>query len=154
MSSKVSFSGSGCDPNYNEAVNHLNDVGGGTPLNAAAAAGSKEFIEELLKVDGIDIELATDSGNRPIHQSARNGHLEVIKLLLEAGADVNARGKWNFSAALSAADYGKFDALKELFNHGADLDAQDTRWGNTPLIRATQRSERPIVKYRHIISLT
>ena len=124
----------------------MNDVGGGTPLNAAAAAGSKEFIEELLKVDGVDLEFATESGNRPIHQAAMNGHLEIVKLLLEAGADVNSRGIWNFSAALLAVHSEEFDVLKELFNHGADLDSQDTEWGWSPLIRATQRSERPIVK--------
>ena len=107
---------------------------------------SEEFMEELLKVDGVDFG-PTSTGSFPIHSAALNGHLEVLKLLLEAGADVKARNDLNITSVHLAVANDRLDMLKELFKHGADLNAQDADWGFTPLIIATAtRSSRAIVK--------
>jgi ankyrin repeat protein len=58
--------------------------------------------------------------SRSITQIAvKEGDLEVFRLLLSRGANVNAQGGYKGSA-LSAAAHGHNTMLKELLQHGAD----------------------------------
>ena len=60
----------------------------------------------------------------PLHtacsSSINNGSLEVLKLLLERGADGNACNKWRETPLLIAANNGHRTAVELLLDHGAD----------------------------------
>ena len=45
----------------------------------------------MLCADGIQVNRSLTDGQSPVFVAAEKGHLEVIKLLVAAGADVNAR---------------------------------------------------------------
>jgi len=68
-----------------------------------------------------------ESGNcdslTPLHKAARNGQAEVIKLLLDRGADVNAIDKARIrgSPLHHAVSMGHLDCVRILCDHGADL---------------------------------
>ena len=62
-----------------------------TALHMAAYAGHASTVELLLAFDAHHSALACDA-TMPLHFAAQNGHIEVCKLLLKAGAKVNARG--------------------------------------------------------------
>ena len=69
---------------------------GSTSLHLAAARGDLSAVErEIERLDarggsGTSID-ATDANNwRPLHEAARGGHLEVVKKLVDAGADLGA----------------------------------------------------------------
>ena len=51
------------------------------------------------------------------------GDLEGIKLLLRAGADVNARNESGMTPLMRAAGTGRTDIIQELLEQGADLNA-------------------------------
>lgn len=62
------------------------DSNGATPLWLAAGKGNADLVRELLKA-GAKVDVTpNDDIRQPIHQAARNGHVEVARILLDAGA--------------------------------------------------------------------
>jgi ankyrin repeat protein len=62
--------------------------------------------------------------------AAKNGHRQVVKLLVNKGADVNAQGG-NLGNALQAASYrGDEAVVKMLLNKGANVNAESGEYGN------------------------
>ncbi|KAF6818360.1 ankyrin repeat domain-containing protein 52 [Colletotrichum plurivorum] len=59
-------------------------------------------------------------------------------MLLEAGADPNARGNAGLTALHYAAEAGNGQIIRKLLDHGAEVDAEadDEQFGDTPLCRA------------------
>ena len=53
--------------------------------------GHLDVVRELLCADGIQVNRSLTDGQSPVLAAAEEGHSEVIKLLVAAGADVNAR---------------------------------------------------------------
>jgi uncharacterized protein len=64
--------------------------------------------------------------------ACRNGHTAVAALLLERGANVNAKGVFGGTALHWAAINGHEDTVAFLVAHGADLTIQDSKFDSTP----------------------
>ena len=62
-------------------------------------------------------------GGRPLHLAAAQGRAQVVRLLIEAGADVNARAPGGMTPLFHAAALGHTEALLALVAAGADLEA-------------------------------
>jgi ankyrin repeat protein len=108
----------------------LGGVIAGSPLSYAAYHCRIEAVKYLIH-KGADINNATgyadygDSGGglRPLHMAASSGCTEVIKLLLDAGADIDVRANERRGAALAMAAYaGHSKSVKYLLERGADVD--------------------------------
>ncbi|KAF7937658.1 uncharacterized protein EAE98_001972 [Botrytis deweyae] len=65
----------------NQADNALN-----TPLHGASLVGYDKIVEFLLSKD-CNVDVVNDLGDTPLHDAIDNGHVEVVRLLLEYGAD-------------------------------------------------------------------
>lgn len=48
-------------------------------------------------------------GLHPLHNACSFGHVDVVRLLLEAGAEPNTTDNWNFTPLHEAAQKGKID---------------------------------------------
>jgi ankyrin repeat protein len=57
---------------------------------AAAAEGDLATVESELTRHPTLVRASNDTGDTPLHQAARNGHVHVVRALLAAGADVDA----------------------------------------------------------------
>jgi ankyrin repeat protein len=57
----------------------------------------------------------------PLHHAAENGRVEIMTMLLDAGADINAVDRLQQSACHKAIWDNHFDALKLLVERGANL---------------------------------
>jgi ankyrin repeat protein len=70
--------------------------------------------------------------------AAANGHLDIVRLLLQAGADVKAKDDQSGDTALiAAAGGGHSDLIKPLVAAGADVEARNAM-GDTALTLAVE----------------
>ena len=53
------------------------------------------------------------------------GQTEVVKMLLEKGADVNAKNTKGWTALMIASLRGQTEVVKNLLEKGADVNAKD-----------------------------
>ena len=76
--------------------------------------------------DSIDKEVAY-SGSTPLMCTARNGHKELCKFLLENGASLNSRDDHGDTPAGHAAYGGHNDVCQLLLEDGADLNTRNEK---------------------------
>lgn len=78
---------------------------GSTDAHEAAGLGDVESLKSIAKREKSQLTEKDVNGWAPIHEGARGGHTEVLKILVEHGADVNERT--NHGAGGSPLYYAK-----------------------------------------------
>ncbi|HTI10065.1 MAG TPA: ankyrin repeat domain-containing protein [Puia sp.] len=81
----------------------------------------------------------------PIHSAAAISSYPLVKLLVEKGADVNARQQGNFTALHAAAGHGVPEIVRLLLENGADAGAV-TDAGETPLFLAEKNGHAEVAE--------
>ncbi|KAK7732718.1 Ankyrin repeat domain-containing protein 61 [Diaporthe eres] len=107
---------------------NLDNEAGDTPLALAAFLGKVEAVKILLNEEDCNKGLVSPRGMSAVHRAAGwNENLDIIKLLLESGADANQVGSIVDGSPLQTACEnviaGK-EMIEYLLEHGADLHAQ------------------------------
>ena len=69
-------------------------------------------------------------GYTPLINASYYGHFEVVKILLEKGADIEARNNYGDTPLICASRYGTLKVVKYLLENGADMEAKNNS-GNT-----------------------
>ena len=115
------------------------DGNGWSALRRAALRGCCSVTSMLLAY-GASVEFGgkADDGTAPLLIAAANGHQEVVKLLLDGGADVNRKSDTVTlcpTALMAAALKGHVDIVCLLLEHGANTESRGYR-GQTALSSA------------------
>ena len=85
---------------------------------------------------GADVNIAKGQGRAALHNAAMNGHYNCLKLLIQAGANVNHSISINqVTPLMLAAQHGFLNCVQELIEAGADVNATDKN-GRTALMEA------------------
>ena len=103
-----------------------------TPLNYAAENNNLP-VAKLLIAHGADVE---GGGSSPLSSAGVNGDfVEMAQVLVENGANVNARNSQGSTPLHPACSRGNKKVVKYLLSKGADANAKDEN-GTTPLYLA------------------
>lgn len=79
----------------------------------------------------------------PLHCAAREGHLEIVRRLLDAGAKVNALGENISTPLMDAAAAGHADLVQLLLDRGANPNIEDDQ-GNAAIMMAIDNNQEAV----------
>ncbi len=101
-------------------VNHA-DMRGWTLLMSAAGLGNLTTVQALLSAPKIDIDAKKLEGGTALRVAAYNGKDDVVKALINKGANVNVRTNDGWTVLMSAAEQGHLTTVQVLLDEGADI---------------------------------
>jgi ankyrin repeat protein len=108
----------------------------GSKVADAAMGGDRAAVRALV-TGGEDVNAAQGDGMTALHWAARHGDVDLIKMLLAAGANVKATTRLaNYTPLLMAAELGSAGAIDALIAAGADPKGT-TESGVSPLMLAS-----------------
>lgn len=113
-----------------------------SPLHHAARSGSVEMVTLLIR-HGADASAPGISNRTPLHEAVASSgaaSLDVVKLLLEWDANVNARDDAGRTPLIEARR-AKREVVEALVNQGADIHARDDGGKNVLYWFTVQNSE-------------
>lgn len=113
-----------------------------TALTLACCGGFLEVAEYLLK-HGADIELGAST---PLMEAAQEGHIELVRFLLDTGAHVHAQTQTGDTALTYACENGHTDVAEVLLQYDAELE-HESEGGRTPLMKACRAGHICTIKF-------
>ncbi|MCE5187042.1 MAG: ankyrin repeat domain-containing protein [Planctomycetaceae bacterium] len=131
----------------NTALNNVDRYGRNT-LHNAAIHGCADIVT-LLASKGADLENKENDmpgGKTPLLAAVSEGNVDVVRALLEAGANVAAQDKRQTTPIFSAIQEENTEIIQLLLDHGADINAPN-KYGNTPLHAAVETGKPEIVQF-------
>ena len=95
-------------------------------LREAAVLGEAETVRALLD-GGAAVDAADTKGRTALGMAVGGGHVEVARLLLDRGADVNRQtsAQFGITPLMTAAMRGDADMARLLIERGADVAARN-----------------------------
>lgn len=137
------------------------DKEGLTKLYRASADGQADVVQQLL-VQGADVNRKSfyagaknsegaKNGTTALHAVANRGHFHIVKILVEKGANVNARDINGCTPLWLSCMEGYADIVRYLIANGADVDLSngyESRGytGSTPLMTASKFGRTDVVR--------
>ena len=93
-------------------------------LHIAARNGHADYLKHLLSKAKARKYINSHNGHQatPLITAAKYGRIKCLSVLIESGADIEARDKENKTAILRAAGLGQLAAVIFLLDHGARID--------------------------------
>ncbi len=90
---------------------------------------------------GASVELENGWGSRPLHRAAANSNVEIVRLLMSAGAAIDARNTLHGWMPIHyAAKQGCAEAIRVLLEAGSPVDAKD-RYDREPIHMAAESGD-------------
>ena len=94
--------------------------------------------EEVEQQPALDVNMLNEKNIPALSLAARSGHVEVMKILIKAGANLDSVGEAGMRPIHFAANAFREAAIVCLIEAGADVNAKDNA-GNTPLMVSAAR---------------
>ncbi len=99
----------------------------------------------LLLVLLIPVLACTRAANLALNSAARMGNTDAVQALIDAGANVNAKDEYGWTALMEAAARGHTATVQALLDAGANVNAQGT-FGATALMKAQENGHTEVVE--------
>lgn len=108
-------------------------------IHMAAEVGDVARIQRFLS-QGVSASEPDPVGLQPLAYASNKGRIEVMRILIEHGADPNAQGHQKLAPLHGAAFHGSLEAIQFLVDRGADVNIR-TSAEFTPLKIARLRNQ-------------
>jgi hypothetical protein len=108
----------------------------GPLLQRSVEAGQEHRVEELLKQD-VDVNERAEYGWTALLYAAAQGYPRIVRLLLDAGANIDMGNLQGITPLMYSARYGNIEICELLLEYGANPDLQDV-FGMTALMVAAR----------------
>lgn len=115
-------------------------------LIQAVEKNDLEKVQEILQDSSYPINETNDKGETPLLIATHENYIEVAKLLIDAGADINQQDYIQDSPYLYAGAQGKTEILKYMIEHAEPNQNIVNRYGGNALIPAAEKGHLNNVK--------
>jgi ankyrin repeat protein len=100
---------------------------------------------------GGEVDAFGEYNSTPLHYACREGNIEIVKLLLDFGADIDAKNSYStiypiFDTLSSKKLDNTLLIIELLIDKGADKDVVDS-FGNTLLHQAIEKESMELIEY-------
>lgn len=122
-----------------EYINALRDIARGDDVNKRYSNGDTllmmsvrrneiNIVKRLVSLDYFaDVNIADVNGNTPLIVASELGHNEVVRTLIEAGAQTNATNTDGKNALMACVSNGEREIALMLIDAGVKLDVKDKK---------------------------
>lgn len=119
----------------------------GVAINLAGREGWIDIVRKHVEADPLAVHQRGWIGDTPLHWPAHNGYIDIVRLLLDNGADPKAHEiNWIGGTPLHWASEREPEIVQLLIDHGAEVNARVSRpgshhLGGTPLHWCARQKE-------------
>jgi ankyrin repeat protein len=118
-------------------------------IHLASKFGHSQVVEIIFKARGTKcLELRGDYERTPLLAAAANGKVEVVKFLLDKGADIWAQDRGTYDAIHRASQFGHLAVIEKLYEAaGTKILEVRGKYQQTPLLTAAVNGKIEIVQF-------
>lgn len=122
-----------------------------TPLFSAVSSGTAALVKDLIALGAADFDQPRGDdgpfqGMTPLHWAAFKGDLDVVRVLVDHGANLRYSDPFLGAALHHAASGGKTETVRFLLDKGAAVNGRGGDSNETPLHQASRGRHREIVE--------
>jgi ankyrin repeat protein len=112
----------------------------------AAKKGDLQTVETILEKDPSQLDVTDQDVYTALHWASMRAHWDVVKYLIERGADLNVVGGDGGTPINWAVHHDNVEIIKLMVDRGAELNIRN-KWGMTELHTAIWRGNIHVVEY-------
>ncbi len=105
----------------------------------------KKCFKSFFRKKTVNINIIDNNNNSPLILAAKNGHTEIVKILIEHKANVNTQNISHTTPLMSAVTFGDYETTKILLEHSAQTELTDYQ-NNTALHIAAAHNRTDILR--------
>lgn len=116
--------------------NNNQDVGGVTSLMSAVNNNDEEGVKFYIRGGDSIVNKKNSGGASSLHIATRNGYFNIVKILVENGANVNEEDNEGWTPIMRSALLGDYKTMEYLINNNADL-SKSNNFNETVIIHSS-----------------
>lgn len=116
--------------------NSNQDAGGVTNLMSAVNNNDEEGVKFYIRGGSSIVNKKNSGGASALHVATRNGYFNIVKILVENGANVNEEDNEGWTPAMRSALLGDHNTMEYLIKNNADL-SKSNNFNETAIIHSS-----------------